>query len=475
MGKSVARGTILGITGQAWHLVTALVLYAFLARRLGPADFGRWKLTLSVLTWFELFVNSGLVKVAVKRIAESPEDRPTLTRGAYLGQSFLAAVLFAAALIGAGPIAATLGDPTLAFLLRVSALDIPLYAAFMVAASVLLGVRRFERQALGMAVYSAAKLASIGVLVYVGFSVPGALVGNALSSLVGFAVTFWSWKGEPVGWRATTDTAAEMGRAAGPFLAQNLVEGLGTGADLWFVQGVLRNAVSVGLYGSASALAEIPAFLFIGLNRALFPSVAAAARSDARLAARFAQQGVRLALLVAVLGAAAIAATAPQVLRLIYSAPYAGAAVPLSILMLAAAGRTTRSVCTEVLMATDRRRRALTILVAGVALELVLLAVLTHRFGTTGTAAAIAIAMGAAGSAAAISLRRALGLRVLLTLARSVLAAVAVGAVLFLLHLPPIGLVVAYPCAALAYVALLWLLREFDADDIASVRTAIGR
>ena len=57
MSNNVARGTILGIAGQAWHLITVLLLLAFLGRLLGPELFGQWRVVLSVLVWFEIFVS----------------------------------------------------------------------------------------------------------------------------------------------------------------------------------------------------------------------------------------------------------------------------------------------------------------------------------------------------------------------------------------------------------------------------------
>lgn len=476
MSRSVARGTMLGIAGQVWHLAAAFLLYAFLARRLGPAGFGDWKLALSVLNWFELFVNAGLVKVVTKAIAERPDDSPTIVRGAYLGQGVLALVLLAAALIAAGPIAAGLGDPDIAYLLRLSALDIPLYAAFMLAASILLGVQRFERHALAMTVYATAKFASIAALVWFGFSVPGALVGNAIASVVGFAVTFTPWPVRLGGRRMPSEETRAMAPLAVPFLTQNLVEGVAVSADLWFVKRLAASAATVGLYGSAATLAEVPLFLFVGLNRALFPSIARVqAEGDTVMVARFARQGVRLAIMVTVLGVAVIAATGRQALTFVYSEEYAGVFVPLAILMVAACGRTVWSTCTDVLMVRNRRRTALGILGAAVLAELPLLWVLTRGYGSVGAATAVAITSVLAAVASGVALRDLLGARLLSTLLRSVVAAAAVGVVLHFVAPPPAALVLAYPVAGLVYAAFLWLLGEVEHDDIESIRHAIGR
>lgn len=478
MRTNVARGSLLGMLGQGWHLITVFALYAFLARRLGPAGFGQWRVVISVLVWFELFVNSGLIKVATKSITEVGADRrPRIVRASYLGQAGFALGAFAALELLAGPIAALLRQPALAPLLRISALDIPLYGAFMVASAVVLGEQRFERQAFAWIVYATAKAALIAGLVATGFSIQGALVGNAVSSLVGFVAVFRPWERRKEGGIDLVPLMGTMLVATVPFLALSLSEGLGQSVDLWLVSAAVPSAVLVGLYASATVLAEVPTFLFQGLDRVLFPSIArAGAEHDRRLAGHYAGQGVRLALLVNLLLVAIVAATGRQALTLVYSKAYVGAYIPLVLLMVAAAGRTLRSVCSEVLMAEDRRRDALLVMLGTLAVEVVLLAVLIPRYGLPGAAAGVAASALAGGAISTGLLARQVGTRPLFTLLRSGAAALVVGVALaYLTPQAPGWLLVAYPLAAAGYVAVLGLLGEFGDDDIASLREAFGR
>ena len=477
MRTNVARGSLLGMLGQGWHLLTAFALYAFLARRLGPAAFGQWRLVISVLVWFELFINSGLIKVATKSITEAPTDRPRLARASYLGQAITATVVFIGLEALAGPIAALLGRSDLATLLRIAALDIPLYGAFMVASAVVLGEERFERQAVAWIIYATAKFVAIAALVAGGFSLPGALVGNALSSVVGFAAVF-----APLGRReGSAAETASLSRvlliAAVPFLALSLTEGLGQSADLWLVSAVVPSATLVGLYASATVLAEVPTFLFQGLQRVIFPSVArAAADKDERLAGHYAMQGVRLALIVCVFIVAVVASTGRQLLGLVYSDAYAGAFVPLVLLMVAAAGRTVRATCSEVLMARERRRAALTVMIGVLVLEVALLVVLAPRYGLPGAAAGVAAAAVIGGVWSVLLVGRQIGTRPLATLARAGVAAAVVGAALvYLTPAAPLWLLLAYPLAGAGYAVLLFVTREIGPDDIVSLRGAFGR
>jgi O-antigen/teichoic acid export membrane protein len=473
--SGLARGTILGMLAQGWQLVTAFVLYHYLAAKLGPAGFGQWRVALSVLVYFEMIVNIGIVQVATKRLSEAPEDTPRLERAAYFGQAVLAIGLFAVALVTAGPIAAALRDPSLAFLLRIAALDIPLVAAFMVASSIRLGHQNFERQALGMTAYATAKFVAIGLLVWRGFSVPGALVGNALASLVGFAVMFAMWQPSDVSFAETAATARGLGVAALPFFAQTMLAGVEADTGLWFVQ-ALAGSASAGLFGAAAALAEIPSFLFAGLSRALFPSVARAdAANDQVAVSRFATQGVRLALLVTVLGVAVIAATGKAVLEFVFSAAFAGAALTFTVLMVATCGRLVYATCADVLMACGKRRRVLVIVGSSAAAQVALMLLVVPRYGPVGAAACAAIGATLAAVAAVLSTDALVGRRIVLTLVRSAAGAAVVGVGLAYVKPAHLWLVPAYCVAAVVYGGLLWLLGEIDGEDIGSIRSARSR
>lgn len=483
MSRNVARGTLLGIAGQGWHLVTVLFLYAFLARRFGPALFGSWQVAISVLAWFEIFVVAGVAKVATKAISESLEQCRNLAAAAYIAQVTIALAVFALLLVLAQPIARLLSNPSLAPLLRIAALDIPLFALFMVASSVVLGVGRFERQAVAWIVYATAKAALIATLVAVGYSVAGALVGNALSSLVGFAMVLVPIHGTRPSRGESRAEAIRMSRASWPFLSLALTEGLGQSADLWLVSAIVVSSLLVGFYASAAVLATIPVFLFLGLNRVIFPSVARArAEGDGELVSVYTTQAIRLALIVTVMGVAFFAATGHQVIRLVFGAKYLGAYAAAALLMVAGMGRTVRATCTEILMAEDRRREALTLLAATVVFEIALVVALTPRFGLVGAATGAAASALIAAAWGAVLLRTEIGTRPLATLARCVVAAGLVAIGLAYVVPPPTSPV---PILALAtagwlavgtlvYGVLLRVLGEFGTNDVNSVRAALG-
>lgn len=472
---SVAKGTVLGIAAQGWQLVTSFLLLHFASNILGTEGFGIWRVTLSVLNYFELLVYSGVVQVASKRIAGDPDDGPLIERASYVAQIAFGLGLFVILQIAAGPIAVILREPELETLIRIAALDIPLIALFMLASNLRLGRHHFVRQTVGMLSYSTAKFVAIGGFIWFGFSVEGALVGNALASVVGFVVMFEPWIREHVPVKKVLDEAKGMGWQGVPFVAQNLISGVSSDSPLWFVQ-AMRGASASGLFSSAEGLASITSFLFAGLNRVLFPSVARAdAANDERLVARYVMQGVRLALLVTVLGVGVIWATGEQALTFVYSAAFAAAAPTFTILMVAAIGHNVRATCTDVMLARGQRRQALSIVSVSTVIEVGLLAAVTPVFGLTGAAWVAAAAASAAAFAGCWVLRSLVGWRVVWTLVRSATSALVTGGVLLLMNPHGVWLFPAYVAAVLIYGGVLALLGEFDADDRAALRAAVRR
>jgi O-antigen/teichoic acid export membrane protein len=473
--KVVGRGYLAGLAGQAWHLLTAFALYALLARTLGPVAFGDWRLALSVLTWFEIAVTSGIAESVARSISREPAAAPAMGRAAYLSQLALGLVVFSAMQFVAGPVAVAIGSAALEPLIRLAALDIPLFALLISASAYLLGTERYTRQAVGWIVYATAKAALIAGLVLGGFSVAGALVGNALSSVAGLAAL-----AVPLP-RASSDRADVPGlargllRAAVPFLGLALMAGFNLTSDLWVVSAMLGPKADVGFYASAAVLAEIPVFLFIGLNRVVFPKIARA-QSSGDIAARDQGTvlGLRIALVVSVMGISAAAFGGGPLLAAVFSPPYAAAATPLAWLMVAAAGRTVLSVACQVLMAQGRMRLALGATIATGVVQVARAVALVPRLGTTGAALGAAVASVAGAVAVLLGMRAAISTRPLITLARSGTVTAIASSPLALVHGAPALTLAAFALSSVVYLALLIVTKEVTREDFAALGLKIS-
>ena len=334
-GKA-ARGGALLFIAHLTLMLTSYVVALALARGLGPELYGAYGIVYSLLLSVELVGRLGLPQAVNKLVAERPTLEPALEATGFT----LAAIVFTAIFMAFWVAAPILGDlfnvADGARLFRIAALDIPFYGVYFMLVHILTGRRRFGLQCLGTIVYGVSKAVGILVLVAIGPSVAGALLVNAIGSIIALAVVAFC-----VG-RATFQLTLAYRRPIIQLAAPVSVIALGTqiliAVDLWVLNAVgttVGDAVK-GLYVAAGNVARIPNFVAFVVTAVLVPSIAAAlATNDLEGARGYLGGAVRFMALVLVPGCALIAVNAADVLILLFSSDYAGGANLLVVLVFA--------------------------------------------------------------------------------------------------------------------------------------------
>ena len=186
-GRHLLDGVIWVFLAEALVLPTGVVTAAFLARKLGPQRYGLFTLAVMVVGWIEWTITSVFARATVKLVSDTQDWRSvaTIVMRLQLVVSGSAALLlwFLAPLI-----ASLLGEPILASYLRLFALDIPLFSLGQAQRDILVGIGDFRERALGRAARWIAKMALIILLVGLGLSVSGAILGSIGASLVQLAI-----------------------------------------------------------------------------------------------------------------------------------------------------------------------------------------------------------------------------------------------------------------------------------------------
>ncbi len=448
---------------QALFIVTGYVTHLVLARVLGPAGYGTYGVVLSVLSTVALVLNGGLPEAIAKFAAERPADAQAIfARGSaiQLRLSLLLALAYAALspLIGF-----VLKDRTLTPALAASALAVPPIALYSVVVGAFNGQRRFVAQAL-----TVSALGVLRALILIGltwkFQIVGAVVGLIAAPLLVVAATL------PGILRAKATTvlgARELWVFARPVIAFTIAHALLMGLDLFFVKAVVGNPDEVGYYAAAATIAKVPYFFFSTLGVVLLPIVSAAGSDETGQVMPTVRRAIRLISALALGVCAVVAPLSRAVMAVLYGAAYAGAALPLALLVCAGTLFTLTFIVSHTLSGLGHPSIAMRLTVAGLVLELVLAGVLTPLFGT----------VGAAGASCAVSLalfvavvhfaRPLLGtlfpfksqLRIALSLLVVTLAGYASP------HDEPKNLLLAAPLG-LAYLVVLGLLREFTLADV---------
>ena len=469
--RKVARGTVYLMAGQIIFLTSGYAVHVGLARYLGPETYGMYGVVISLLIWVELVAASGAHWTVRKYVAENTHRVGAIKRGAsrvvllYSG-SILALVLALSSIFGN-----VLGDGRVGVYLKIAAFDIPLYACFYLYLAVMNGMRDFGQQAMSIVVYSAGKVAAIFILVFLGFSLIGAFVGNALASLFGLTVAVLFCKSyesaQPKGERIGFDSIRIL-KFTIPMTLLTLVHQLLMSLDLFCVKAIVRGDAEIGFYASAVALAKTPYFIFLGLSSTLFPSLAKSiTEGDRSLTESYIRQGLRFLCVSLIPVALLVGATSRGIISLAFGDTYVHAAPGLAILIIGLTFFTFFSILSTVLIADDKPYLVLFVAVPLIVMDFMLNITFIPSYGIVGAAWATTVTTLTGMSVlGAIVFRRFRTLVDVVSVFRVALGSLAIYAIARLYQAPGVLLLVEYGVLLGIYVAVLAFVGEIKGGDV---------
>lgn len=448
-GRGTWTGVVRVFLAEALVVPTGLLTAAFLTRSLGPGPYGRLMLALAIVAWVEWGVASVLARAAIKLVSEADDWRP-------VGSAMVRANLLLGAVAGltlwlaAGPLAALLGEPELSWLLRVLALDVPLFSLAQAHRNVLTGLGGFAGRAISGAGRFVTRLLLVLTLVGVGLSVTGAALAFVGASLVELLICRAYVRpplvgAVPVSWKPLLAVAA-------PLFLMGIGLRLFERLDIVMLKVLGGTAEEAGYYGAAQNMAMLPALVALSLSPVLLSNLGRLLRSGDDASARILAGDALRAVLLIMPSVAAVAACAPEIIETIFGVRFAPAATPLTLLLLGSWAMLIVSVASTLLIAANRANLALALSAPLVPLALAGHPAAIPRWGLAG-AAIVTLAGGALGALAQlVAVDRLWGVRpTIRTTGRAVLAALAVvtlaglspatGTMLLLVKLPALGLV----------------------------------
>jgi O-antigen/teichoic acid export membrane protein len=187
-GRHMLDGTLRVFVAEALILPTGLLTVIFLTRRLGPDGYGLFTLSAAIVTWIETGISALFSRASIKFISETPDWGPvgTTVLRLYLAASCIAGLIL---FFMAGPAADLLNAPFLRDALRLFAIDIPLFCLSRAYRNILTGFGKYRQRAVvGMGRWLS-RLALIILLVEIGFSVSGAIMGSIGASLLELCIS----------------------------------------------------------------------------------------------------------------------------------------------------------------------------------------------------------------------------------------------------------------------------------------------
>lgn len=384
--------------------LSGYVVHALTGRFLGPAEYGRYGLVITLTTMLIVLIGNGIPTAMSKYLASASEKDPASLYGIRRSARSLQLILIGSLTLVfylAAPLFATLlGDPSLTPLLKLSSLIIPTFAAASFNLYFFVGLHFFRVQAFLKTLRSLARVGFIGTLAFTS-GVTGAVTGNILAPLLVFLVGLII---EPFLMRRYFPQALAEKKTSPHFPWRDIISHalpltlflvfyeLILTLDLFLVKILLADDHLTGLYNAAVTVGRIPYYLFYALAIALLPTIAKTeAHRDTAATKKLFLQSFRLMLFLLVPITLLLARYAPEVLHLFYGSAYTGAALPMSVLTIGVAALTVFYVFTFAMNGAGLLRFPLILAIIGVILALILNFVLIPLAGLVGAAISVSL------------------------------------------------------------------------------------
>jgi O-antigen/teichoic acid export membrane protein len=436
-GRHLLGGTIRVFLAEALFPLTALITTAFLTRRLGPEGYGLLVLTATLVVWVEVSIDSLFSRAFIKFVGNAEDWRPIGSAVARLhfitgGSATVLLVLLSV------PLAQLLNEPVLAGYLCLFALNIPLASLAQAHRNVLVGCGGFAQAALMSAGRWIARLLLIVLLVELGLSVPGAILGSIGASLVALTIGQRCVR-LSVFHRAPVPVPPSFWSYALPLFLSALSLSCYTRLDLFALKVLGGTAVQAGMYGAAQNLSLLPGLFAASFSPLLLATLSRLLRDGQASLAREISCNAMRAVLGLLPVAAMIAGATHEIVGFFFGTIFLPAAELLGMLIFGAVALVMISVAIAILTAAGKPRWTLILTGPLVPLAVIGHLVLIPRFGP-------------------------LGASIVTTLLAGLGALVAVLAVYRLWHIVPPTMTLGRSIlvSGLAYaLAVLWPVRDF--------------
>ncbi len=392
IGRQVSRGVfwvgVSSLTAQALAFATQLVLM----RILPTTDFGLLTSATVAINALQLFREFGFSAALIYRKDRIREAANTM----FVLLLFVSLVLYASALVGAGPIATFLYPAAsqlsdrgqLTDIVRILGLVMVLGSLGQVPLTMLAKEMDFRKRLLPDIVPEIVKDVFTITLALKGFGVwslvYGQIVDIALTAVLAWVVA--PFRPRPHFDRAIAREMFDYGKH---MQASQILIFLITNLDNMFVSR-LRGAEDLGVYGRAFNLSQLPAIPTRLVGQVMFPALSRV-RSNLADMRRVFLRAVKYTALISVPLGVAIFVFAPPFMDILYGLKWKNAIVPMQILVIYGVLRSIAGNMGEVFKAGGKPQWLLGIAAWRLTTMLVFLYPVTVRYGIVGVSALSAV------------------------------------------------------------------------------------
>jgi stage V sporulation protein B len=496
MSNTIAKSALWVTISEILFNLSGFIIHSVLGRVLGPADYGRYGLIVTLTTMVIVLIGNGIPTAMAKYISEIFETDPRMVlqikKQAIKLQMIIVGAITVIFYLSAGLISKALGDPTLAPLFRFSTLIIPAFAAASFYFSYYTGLHKFNTQATLKTIRSVMRIGFvIGMAIL--FGLKGSLSGYIIAPFSVFAIAFlidkfkiskelkshiavktqniaslpketsFDWKKlVNYGWQIVVF-----------FLAYELLISI----DLYMVKAILHDDVLTGIYNASLTVGRIPYYIFYAMTVFLLPMMSkSTAQNNHSETTRILAQALRIILILLVPMIILLSIFSLPTLELLYGQKYLAGAVPMSILVFGVGFLTLFYVLSFAMNGAGKTKLVMWIASIGLAINSTLNYFFIQKYGILGSAIATSVASFVIMIIMLCYLHRDFGVAYKIRSVSSV-ALAGLGIYIFSLIIPLDKKFFIIESIILlgVYFGSLWLLREIKKEDLTILQNLIRR
>ena len=383
------KGTIYFTIRQLIFVVTNFILHAYLGRKLGPELYGIFGVISAIIIISDFVLSKGVFETLSKFVAQNEKAANGILKNALKVMTVTYIIVGAILFFLSKQIAIIMKDPELDPYIKLCAFIISIGGISTVFSGVLNGLRQFGKQAVISVFSSVIKLISVLLMVYLGYSVKGAILGIIISEVFGLSLA-------AILCRIPRSNVHFDGKEMVHFSLQMIVIGLFASLvmniDLLALKIIIRNNFEIGLYTSATAIARIGLLLMYPVSLTVIPTISKSlSGGDMTHTEHTIIYALKLILMFVLPICLVIMASSKNLIFLLYGEQYVPASYALNILMLGTIFFSIKAVLYNIIVASGWPRYIMSLGVLSLAIDIFLLLFLIDKYGIVGAAAASAI------------------------------------------------------------------------------------
>ncbi len=500
--SAIIKVSLLLTLAELFFNLSGYITHAILGRTLGPAEYGRYGLVITVATMIVTLIGRGVPVAMSKYLSEvysrKPKELKHIKKVSAEVQFVLVFFLTLFYYLAAPFLADILNDFSLTPLFRLSTLIIPAFAAASFYVYFFTGVHKFKLQAYLKFFRGLSKIVLIVGLAYF-FRTKGAILGHALAPFSVFVLALLidqgfilksKRKGSDDRIKTNSDSKRENLEASGekfaykklsrrallnfawPITLFMIFYEIMITIDLYMVKGLLESDRLTGFYNASLTVGRLPFYAFYFLTIILLPKVSEIkARRDNRQMQKTLQSAMRFLFILIIPSVSLLAIFSRPTLELFYGQKYLMATPLLQVLAIGLGFLTVFYILAFVLNGAGKNKLPMWIALVGMIVNSGLNYVLINKLGVLGAALATSLtSLLIMVLAVVLTEKYVASFLNVISLLKYALATVVISLIAY--HLPQGKIIFIFEFAVLLaiYFAILRILGEVTDEDLNYLR-----